>query len=170
MTRAEPPVDHRLDEEALRALSTAYAAAVDTCDGAMLASLFVPEGELVVPNYPDDLRPTITRKGHEALRRLPDGLRRYHRTFHQVSNHIYAIEGDRATGEVQCVAHHVTGTGGRAEDGRAGTDSVWFIRYRDEYRRTGAGWRIERRQLHLQWVEERPVAVLGAAPPGRGPG
>jgi ketosteroid isomerase-like protein len=175
MTGAEPPVDHRLDEEALRALSTAYAAAVDACDGAMLASLFVPDGELVVPNYPEDLRPTIARTGHEALRRLPDGLRRYHRTFHQVSNHVYAIEGDRATGEVQCVAHHVTGTGGRAEDGRsedgrAGTDSVWFIRYRDQYRRTGAGWRIERRELHLQWVEERPVAVLGAVPPGRGPG
>jgi hypothetical protein len=174
VTGAEPTVDRRLDEEALRALSTAYAAAVDTCDGAMLASLFVPEGELVVPNYPDDLRPTIIRKGHEALRRLPDGLRRYHRTFHQVSNHVYAIEGDRATGEVQCVAHHVTGAGGRDEDGRAGdgragTDSVWFIRYGDEYRRTGAGWRIERRQLHLQWVEERPVAVLGAVPPGRGP-
>jgi hypothetical protein len=127
MTPAEPTADPRLDEEALRALSTAYAAAVDGCDGAMLASLFVAEGELVVPNYPDDLRPTITRTGHEALRRLPDGLRRYHRTFHQVSNHSYAIEGDRATGEVQCVAHHVTGTGGRAEDGRAGTDSVWFI-------------------------------------------
>ncbi|HEV3366806.1 MAG TPA: nuclear transport factor 2 family protein [Acidimicrobiales bacterium] len=175
MTGADPTVDRRLDEEALRALSTAYAAAVDACDGAMLTSLFVPEGELVVPNYPDDLRPTITRKGHEALRRLPDGLRRYHRTFHQVSNHNYAIEGDRATGKVLCVAHHVTGAGGRAEDGRAddgraGTDTVWFIRYVDEYRRTGAGWRIERRQLHLLWVEERPVAVLGAAPPGRGPG
>jgi hypothetical protein len=85
-----------------------------------------------------------------------------------VSNHTYAIDGDRASGDVQCVAHHLTSLGAPVEEGRAGTDSVWFIRYRDEYSRTTAGWRIERRELHLQWVEERPVAVLGTVPAGRG--
>ena len=38
---------------------------------------------------------------------------------------------------------------------------VWFIRYRDQYRRTGLGWKFVRRELHLQWVEEHPVRVLG---------
>jgi len=165
----------RIDEVELRSLSTGYAAAVDRCDGAMLAALFVPDGVLMVPDYPDDLRPVIARRGHDALRRLPEGLRRYQRTFHQLSNHHYEVVGDRASGQVACVAHHVTGDGGvtgdrPAGDRPAGTDSVWFIRYRDDYARTAAGWRIERRELHLQWVEEHPVAVLGAAPTGRGAG
>lgn len=161
--------EHWLDEEALRSLSIAYATAVDACDGDMLAGLFVPSGEMVVPAYPDDLGRMITRAGHEALRRLPDGLRRYERTFHLVANQSYTIDEDQATGDLLCIAHHVTGTrDGSAEDGRAGTDSVWFIRYRDEYFRTDAGWRFARRELRLQWVEERPVALLGPAPNDRG--
>ena len=54
------------------------------------------------------------------------------------------MDGDQASGEVLCVAHHLsrppTRRGGPA--GSAGTDMVWFIRYRDDYRRTDAGWRF----------------------------
>ena len=153
------------DEEALRHLSTAYAAAVDARDGDRFAELFLTDGELVVPDFPDDLRPVITRAGHDALRNVPQGLRRYARTFHQVSNHQFAVDGDRATGEVQCVAHHVSAIDGDGpEEPRAGTDVVWFIRYADEYRRTASGWKFERRSLHLQWVEDHPVAVLATPP------
>ncbi|HEX3981931.1 MAG TPA: nuclear transport factor 2 family protein [Acidimicrobiales bacterium] len=159
--------DRRRDEDELRALSTAYADAADARDGAAMAALFVADGSLVVPDYPVDLRPVVTRQGHEALERIPEVLRRYHRTFHLVGGTRYEVDGDRATGEVQCVAHHVTATDqpGGTEPDRVGTDTVWFIRYRDQYRRSGPTWRIVRRELHLQWVEEHPVALLGA-PPG----
>ncbi len=168
--------DRRGDEDELRALSTAYAEAVDARDGAALAALFVADGSLVVPDYPDDLRPVITRQGHQALQRIPEGLRRYHRTFHLVGGASFDVDGDRAGGEVQCVAHHVSTVGGPgpldgagpAGPARAGTDTVWFIRYRDRYRRSGPTWRFVRRQLHLQWVEEHPVALLGA-PASDGP-
>jgi hypothetical protein len=149
------------DTEALRRLSTAYAAAVDARDGPGLAALFVESGELLVPDVPGDFRPVISRVGHEALRRVPEGLQRYQRTFHQVSNHRFSIDGERADGEVQCVAHHVMAAGpGGAGEPATGTDTVWFIRYRDEYVRTAPGWRFERRALHLQWIEEHPVTVL----------
>ena len=52
---------------------------------------------------------------------------------------------------------------GRAE---GGTDTVWFIRYHDTYRSTDSGWRFARRELHLQWVEERPIAAPGILPTG----
>jgi hypothetical protein len=132
--------------EELRALSDQYAAAADDRDGDRFAGLFVADGELVVPNLPKDLRPVVTRAGRDALRQVPDGLRRYVRTFHLVSNQRYRVEGDRASGEVQCVAHHVSadGSGGAGE----GTDTVWYIRYRDDYRHTGSGWRFVRRELH----------------------
>ena len=44
---------------------------------------------------------------------------------------------------------------------------VWFIRYRDDYRRTDTGWRFVRRELHLQWVEDRPVGMVSPASPRR---
>jgi hypothetical protein len=155
--------DH-LDElgsiEELRSLATDYGLTVDDRDGDRFAQLFVEDGELVVPKYPEDLRPVITRSGHEALRKIPDGLRRYDRTFHQISNHRYELDGSHATGTVLCVAHHVSfgpeaGVGG-------GTDLVWFIRYNDSYRRTDAGWKFVRRELHLQWVEEHAISASSA--------
>ena len=172
--RPEPVPVGCEDEASLRSLSTAYAAAADARDGEGLASLFVGDGALVVPSFPSDLRPVVTRRGHDALVQVAEMLRRYDRTFHLVTNHRFAVEGDTASGEVQCVAHHVSLTGGRPDGdpvdaGPAATDTVWFIRYFDRYRRSGAGWRFERRELHLQWVEEHPVAVFGAPTGGTDP-
>ena len=162
------------DGDALQELSLAYAAAADARDGEALAGLFVEGGTLVVPKYPVDLRPVVTRSGPDALAQVAAMLGRYDRTFHLVAEGHFAVEGDQASGEVPCVAHHVTaaeegeegtaGSGppeGAGPSARAGTDMVWFIRYRDRYRRTPSGWRFERRELHLQWVEEHPVSVLG---------
>jgi len=173
--RPDPAPLAREDEEALRWLSTAYAGAADDRDGEGLASLFTDDGALVVPKFPSDLRPVVTRRGHDALVQVAEMLRRYDRTFHLVTNHRFRVDGDTASGEVQCVAHHVSAAGGPetldpVHPGPAGTDTVWFIRYRDRYRRTGAGWRFERRELDLQWVEEHPVARLGAPAGGREPG
>lgn len=152
----------RADLAELVSLSTAYAAAADARDGERFAALFVEEGELVVPKVPTDLRPVVVRRGHAELRQVPDGLRRYDRTFHQVSNHQITVEGDRADGVVQCTAHHASA---RSSDdptqGPEGTDLVWFIRYRDTYRRTDTGWRFARRILDLQWVEEHPILRMG---------
>jgi len=159
------------DEQALRHLTIAYATAVDELDGDELAELFVPDGELVVPNFPEDLRPVVTRTGHDAIRKVPEGLRRYARTFHQVSDHRFAIAGGAATGAVRCVAHHLLAedpTAAATGGGGPGTDVVWFIRYADEYRLTGSGWKFLRRVLHLLWVEEHSVTVRALPATGRG--
>lgn len=148
------------DERELAALCVSYAGAVDGGDGDRLAGLFVEDGELVIPKVPSDLRPVLVRKGSETLRTIPDGLRRFAKTFHEVLNREFTIEGGTATGIVYCVAHHVTASGGEGAEATGGTDAVWYIRYLDDYRRTAAGWRIVRRELHLQWVEERPVALI----------
>ena len=151
-------------EEELRALSAEYGAAADGRDGARFAALFVPEGELVVPRFPDPRRPGVTRSGHDELIQVPGALSRYERTFHRTSDHRYTVGDGVASGEVLCVAHHASA--GRP-DGHGGpatpTDTVWFIRYLDAYRLTGAGWRFARRELHLQWVEVHPI-VPGSLP------
>jgi len=161
------------DEAALHALSLAYADAADRRDGDRFAALFLDDGVLEVPRFPDDLRPVVTRAGTDALSKVPGGLRRFDRTFHQVTNASFAVDGDRATGDVGCVAHHLVPPAVEPASGPPPTwvDHVWFIRYRDHYRRGPGGWRFARRVLHLQWVEERPVDRVGPAwPPPAGDG
>ena len=167
-TESEATGVRTADEHALFALSVAYASCADTRDAEGFAALFTGDGELVVPRPPAELRPVIVRSGHDALVEAAEFLRRYERTFHLVSAGRFEVAGDGATGEVPCVAHHISVPADPGGDGPAGTDTVWFIRYRDRYRRTGSSWKIVRRELHLQWVEEHPVATLGAPPDGPG--
>ena len=101
------------DRAALFGLSTRYAAAADGRDGAAFAELFEPEGELMVPAYPDELRPVVRRSGQAALRRIPTALEGYVMTFHQVSNPSFRIAGDDAEGIVSCVAPSPFGRAGR---------------------------------------------------------
>ena len=157
--------EHLRDELELRGLSTSYASAVDFRDGDRFAALFVEDGELVVPDYPADFRPVITRTGHEELCRIPARLAHYRCTFHLVSNHEFAIDGDTANGSVKCVAHHLTAaepdTAAEASaESSDGSDLIWYIRYSDDYRRVDGHWKFARRSIHLQWVEERPVVKM----------
>ena len=169
--RHQTPDVQLQDEVELRGLSTSYASAVDFRDGDRFAALFIEGGELVVPDYPTDFRPVITRTGHEELCRIPGRLAHYRCTFHLVSNHEFAIDGDTANGNVKCVAHHLTaadpqpdpGAGASAEPSD-GSDFIWYIRYGDDYRRVDGHWKFARRSIHLQWVEERPVVKMA---PGR---
>jgi hypothetical protein len=81
-------------------------------------------------------------------------LRRYDATFHMLGQSTYDVdvEHDSATGEVYCMAHHMT----RTADG--GTDFVMFIRYNDDYVRSADGaWRIGLRRVLVDWTETRPV-------------
>ncbi len=169
-TESEAAGVRAADEHALLALSVAYAAAADARDGEAFAALFTEDGALVVPRPPSELRPVIVRSGRDALVEVAGFLGRYHRTFHLLSSPRYEVAGDEATGEVPCVAHHLMAALTSPEDsdtnGPTGTDTVWFIRYVDRYRRSDSTWRIVRRELHLQWMEEHPVALLG--PPAGG--
>ena len=155
---------HFDDTRALLDLSISYAAAVDGRDGVAFAGLFEPEGELMVPAYPDELRPVVRRKGRADLYRIPSELESYVVTFHQVSNPQFRLDGDDAAGTVQCVAHHISGEVG----GEGAVDLVWFIRYEDTYRRQAGRWRFRRRVLHLQWVEQHRVDRVGLPWPPTG--
>ncbi|MGA2836615.1 MAG: nuclear transport factor 2 family protein [Acidimicrobiales bacterium] len=156
------------DAADLRGLSVGYAAAVDTLDGHSFAALFTPDGELWVPDPSRGSSPTICRAGPDALEAVPSGLRRYLATYHRVGPVTFAVDGDSATGDVTGVAHHLGelpgGPVGDAGAGGRGLDTVWYLRYADDYRRLDTGWRIARRVLHLRWIEERPVGRIG---PGR---
>jgi SnoaL-like domain len=154
------------DLDDLRHLSTGYAAAVDALDGEAFAALFTTDGELWVPDASLVAEPTIRRAGSEQLRRIPAGLARYHSTNHRIGATTYELRGDTAVGTVIGEAHHLTASAGTiaGRDGGPGVDTIWYLRYEDEYARESTGWRIARRALHLQSIEERQLDQIG---PGR---
>jgi hypothetical protein len=136
---------------ALFELSRVYASAADQRDRDRFLGVFAPDARLTVCRPgPDAVPRTIT--GHDELASIPTSLARFERTFHLLGQAGYEGEGDRATGEVYCVAHHLT------RDAAGTTDTVMFIRYADEYRADASGaWRIADRRVQIDWTETRPA-------------
>lgn len=142
--------DALADRFALLDLSYAYARSADRIDAERLGALFVDDGVLRIVARNAQGTP-IERAGRAEIVGAIKRLDRYDTTFHMVGNHYFDIDGDSATGEVYCIAHHVHGDEG------AKRDHVMMIRYHDHYRREAAGWRIVTRELHVDWTEERAV-------------
>jgi hypothetical protein len=144
------------DRLEIRRLVDAYALCADRVDNEGAAALFAPDGVLRICER-GKAEPVRMRTGREEIAAAFKGLDRYEVTMHVVANHVVEIDGDTATGETYCLAHHVrpVETGG-GPDGRA--DYVMHIRYLDRYVRLSEGWRIAERELQVEFTEDRPVA------------
>jgi hypothetical protein len=147
--------DLATDELALRALGAQYAMSVDRRDPAGYVGVFLPDARLRIFDPADAPAPTSEIVGVGELAKVIDRIGRYDVTFHLVGTARYDVQGDVATGEVYCVAHHVL-------RGDPDTDDVMYIRYVDEYRRAGgtgdrAGreWKIAERVLYVDFRERR---------------
>lgn len=134
-----------------------YAAAVDERDPGAVAALFTADGVLASPRPPRHLDPVEEAAGPVAIEAAMGRLTGLVLTRHAVVGVVLTADpaggshgADGATGRVACTAHHVLPDG---------TDLVWHLTYRDRYRRTGAGWRFARRDLHVDVVEKRAVAA-----------
>jgi hypothetical protein len=147
------------DIVALNQLAYRYAAAVDACDVAAFQRVFHPEGRL--RSYqPDTEQPFADLKGSEQLAAIPSAMRgMYRHTAHMMTNHLVDVAGDTASGEVLCVARHLT---------KEVSDPVSInvvIRYLDEYVRHEGEWRIKDRRIRFLWSEHHETADSGM---GRG--
>ena len=135
------------DAFALRQLVERYAFGCDHRDEALLRTVFV-DGAVLNVHRPEG---TSTMLMPDDIGRIPTGLARYDKTFHFVGNHRCDLDGDAATGETYCLAHHLRKT----DDGEE--DELMVIKYGDRYARTENGWRFERRDVLRQWTELRPA-------------
>jgi hypothetical protein len=113
-------------------------------------------GELALPGPPAELTPVQRHRGQAAIGAAIAAVATTVRTEHAIIGEVYdggPRSGD-ARGRIACVAHHWMQRGGQL------SDLVWHLRYDDEYRRTGAGWRITRRALTINAIEHRAVHRL----------
>lgn len=131
------------DIEAIRQLSFRYARAADRRDYAAFAEVFLEEGSLVLPE--------TTLDGLPAIQAAMAQLEQFTRTQHFVQNVLAEVSGDEASAEVYCLASHIYLKAG------AQHKLDWGIRYLDELQRTSEGWRIRRRELIREWVQDLPL-------------
>jgi len=142
-----------VDRLAIADLVHGYAQGVDRNDGPAVAALFTDDGVLAVRSKVGEPEPDTVRRGRREIADTISAMD-YRATCHVVASHTAVVDGDRATGETRCIAHHVLGPPGND------TDRVWYIRYVDTFRRTPEGWRIATRDLWLEITANGPLTTI----------
>jgi hypothetical protein len=139
------------DRQAIRSLVDAWAHYADRRRPADQAALFTEDGTVTVyPGDPSSTEPVQRLQGHAELAEAFKVLDNYDVTTHFNGQSTVTLEGDRATGESYCLAHHIWN-----EDGQR-TLLVISIRYLDKFVRQDGSWRFAERQLITDWTDQRP--------------
>jgi ketosteroid isomerase-like protein len=141
------------DRLAIRELIEAYAHCADRRDAEGQMSLFTDDAHFVVYMNAKDPMPAQELHSREALAPVFADLNKYDTTTHFLGQStIFTLTGGRATGEVYCLAHHVTVEGGKRRL------MLVSLRYLDTYVKTDGTWLFAERLLHVDWLEERALS------------
>jgi ketosteroid isomerase-like protein len=140
---------------ALRALVDRYAAAVDERDESTLVGLFTPDAQVVLPTQLTQGRLAPELCGRLQIASIVEGVRSFGRTRHDVIGQVVHVDGNRATGRTECVAHHIFGRPPRLRD------LVLELHYVDEFVRAADAWLIRRRELVLDRSTTDDVPDVG---------
>src|SRR5580693_8432624 len=95
------------DRLAIRELFDAYAHCADRRDAKGQMGLFTPDTRFLVYMDRSSDQPTQELNGREALAPVFDQLNTYQATMHFNGQSTVVLDGDRATGEPYCIAHHL---------------------------------------------------------------
>jgi ketosteroid isomerase-like protein len=138
------------DRLALRELFDAYAHCADRRDAKGQMALFTEDTHFVVYMDSKSDVPTQDLHGREALAPVFDALNAYDATTHFNGQSTVEINGDHATGESYCIAHHVSSADGQR------TLMLASIRYLDTFVKRDGSWYFAERNLMVDWTETRP--------------
>ncbi len=138
------------DRLAIRQLIDAYAHCADRRDASGQMALFTEDTVFQVFMDSKLPEPSYTLHGRAALAPVFADLNQYQATTHFNGQSTIELDGDEATGESYCIAHHVK------SDGDERTLMIASIRYLDRLVRQGDAWRFAERKLMVDWTETRP--------------
>lgn len=142
------------DRLAIRELVDAYAHCADRRDAKGQMALFTDDTRFLVFMDATAAEPTQELRGRESLAPVFDDLNQYAATMHFNGQSTISLDGDRATGESYCLAHHLS----VGQDGER-TMMIASIRYLDEFARQDGSWLFAERRLMVNWTETRPIAT-----------
>jgi ketosteroid isomerase-like protein len=139
------------DRLAIRELVDAYAHCADRRDARGQMDLFTEDTRFLVFYDLASEEPSQALHGRESLAPVFDDLNQYVATMHFNGQSTVSLDGDQATGESYCLAHHLS----VAEDGQR-TLMVASIRYLDKFVRQEGRWLFAERRLMVNWIDKRP--------------
>jgi ketosteroid isomerase-like protein len=139
------------DRLAIRELVDAYAHCADRRDAKGQMALFTEDTRFLVFMEYGSAEPTQELHGRESLAPVFDNLNTYAVTMHFNGQSTVELDGDRATGESYCLAHHLS----HGEDGQT-TMMIASIRYLDEFVKQDGQWLFAERRLLVDWTDTRP--------------
>jgi uncharacterized protein (TIGR02246 family) len=132
-------VQDLLDERAIRALLLEFVSAVDARDWDRYSRAFAPDGAFEILGQ--------RRVGREAIAAGPArDLTRFARTQHFSTNHVVALDGDRATATAYVIAVHVPDAARPDEHADIGGC------YHCKCVRTDEGWRFAEIRIEVLWT------------------
>jgi ketosteroid isomerase-like protein len=139
------------DRIAIRELVDAYAHCADRRDARGQMALFTTDTRFLVFMDRTSDQPTQELHGRDSLAPVFDNLNTYDVTTHFNGQSTIVLDGDRATGESYCIAHHLWDVAGQRTLMKAA------IRYLDEFAKQPDGsWLFAERRLMVDWTETRP--------------
>jgi hypothetical protein len=139
------------DRLAIRELIDAYAHCADRRDAQGQMALFTSDTRFLIYMDSRSEQPTQELHGREQLAPVFENLNIYDTTTHFNGQSTIAIDGDRASGETYCIAHHLYNVDGQR------TLMIASIRYLDQLAKQPDGtWLFTERKLMADWTETRP--------------
>jgi ketosteroid isomerase-like protein len=142
------------DRLAIRELIDAYAHCADRRDAKGQMALFTDDTRFLVFMDATAAEPAQELHGRESLAPVFDDLNQYVATMHFNGQSTILLDGNRATGESYCLAHHLK----VGQDGQR-TMMIASIRYLDELVKQDGQWLFAERRLMVNWTETRPFAT-----------
>ena len=150
MIHSEITATEEADRLAIRELVDAYAHCADRRNAEGQKSLFTQDTRFVVYMEGQGSEPTQVLHGRDTLTPVFDDLNRYQATMHFNGQSTISLDGDRATGETYCIAHHLF-----TEAGERKLMIAW-LRYGDTFVKLDGAWLFAERNLYVDWTETRP--------------
>jgi ketosteroid isomerase-like protein len=140
-------LEEAADRLAIRELIDAYAHCADRRDAKGQMALFTENTAFHVFMDSRSPEPTYILHGRDALAPIFEDLNQYQATTHFNGQSTIRLEGDRATGESYCIAHHLK------VDGDNRTLMLASIRYLDQFVKLDGVWLFAERKLMVDWTD-----------------
>jgi len=143
--------DEAADRLAIRELVDSYAHCADRRDAAGQMALFTTNAHFVVFMDPKSEQPAMEFHRREDLAPVFADLNKYVATTHFMGQSTVVFEGNGATGETYCIAHHVS------VDDEKRTLFVASLRYYDLFAKVDGASLFAERKLIVDWADTRPM-------------
>jgi ketosteroid isomerase-like protein len=140
------------DRLAIREMIDAYAHCSDQRDARGQMALFTEDTAFYVFMDSRSPEPAYVLHGRDALAPVFADLNQYQATTHFNGQSTVHLDGDQATGESYCIAHHLT------VDGEKRTLMLASIRYLDKFVKQDGVWLFAERKLMVDWTDTRVSA------------